>query len=204
MTPLVAGDKNPTQGRWSTKGNVLAHASQKDAEIAPWKGGRTAGISVFRIRKRGPLILEFSLSPSNSHLSMSHDRWPLVDTKCHLPSLKSTEERRLSCPILGPIFTAWGRGFCCGRGLVLAWGPGSWRKGCWLDKGNCSLLLLWEWIHAPLATFTKSHFYGIAMLPTSKKKLLWKCKGKRKWQRKTILNVKSESWMVFSLALSLS
>lgn len=84
---------------------------------------RTAGIRVFEIRKRGSLILEFSLSPSNSYLSMLHDRWPPADTECrHLLSLKSTTERQLAHAILGPVFIVWERGFQYGLGLGTARG----------------------------------------------------------------------------------
>lgn len=96
MTLLVTRDRNPTQTRLSTKGNLLAHSTQKHAKASHRKEEKTTGIRVFKIRKRVSLVLEFSLSSPYSSLHVAGKMAP-ADTRCHLPGLKSTRERDITC-----------------------------------------------------------------------------------------------------------
>lgn len=96
MTLLVIRDRNPTQTRLNAKGNLLAHSTQKDAKAFHRKEEKTTGIRVFKIRKRGSLVLEFTLCPPYSSLHVAGKMAP-ADTRCHLPSLKSITERDVTC-----------------------------------------------------------------------------------------------------------
>ena len=169
ITLLVARDRNPTQTRLAKREVYWLIQLRKISKRPHRKGERTAEL-VFEIRKRDSLTVEFSLSPSNSRL---HVAWEMASSRHKVLSYQLKIHNRKMAVSWHPWFSLHcleERVLFMGLARVLHIGKWFLEEGMQVDKNNCSLPHLERKLIALLSAFNKNHFYGIRMLPKSKKK----------------------------------